>query len=79
MTRGVDDVDLDILVDYGHILGQNGYASLPLDVVVVENKLTEILRLADKVGLIDHPVDQRSLAMVDMGDQRDISNFLHKM
>ena len=77
VAGSVDDVDLDSLVDDGDVLGQDGDAALTLQVVVVEDELSEILGLADKVGLIDHPVHEGGLAVVDVGDDRYVSDFLH--
>ena len=77
MSGSVYDVDLDPLVDNGDVLGQDGDATLALKVVVVEDELSEIFGLADKVGLIDHAIDQRGLAVVDVGDDRYVSDFLH--
>ena len=77
MSGSVYDVDLDSLVNNGDVLGQDGDATLALKVVVVEDELSEIFGLADKVGLIDHAVDQRGLAVVDVGDDRYVSDFLH--
>ena len=68
----VDDVDLDILVHDRHVLGQDGDTSLAFEIVVVEDEFAQVLGAADQVGLVDHPVHERRLAVVDMCDNRDV-------
>ena len=77
MSRSVYNIDFDAFVDNGHILGEDGDAALALNVIVVQDQLPEIFRLAYKVCLINHSVDECSLAVVDMGDDRYVSYFLH--
>ena len=77
MTRSVYNVDLHSLISHGDILGENGYTSFPLDVVIVENQLAQVLGLTYQIGLVNHPVNKGSLAVVDMRDKRYIPDFLH--
>ena len=77
MAWSVYNVDFNAFICDGHILGKDGYTSFPLDVIVVEDELPEVLRLAHQIGLIDHPVHERRFAVVDMRDKRYIPNFLH--
>ena len=77
VARGVDDVDLDTLIDDGDVLGEDGDTALALQVVVVQDQLAQVLRLTHQVGLVDHPVHERRLAVVHMGDDRYVSDFLH--
>ena len=77
MAWSVYNVDFNAFICDGHILGENGYTSFPLDVIVVEDELSEVLRLTHQVCLVDHPVHERRLAVVDMRDERYIPNFLH--
>ena len=77
MARSVYDIDLDTLVGDGHILGKNCDASFPLDVIVVENQLAKILRLTHQIGLVDHPVHEGCLAVIDVRYERDVPNVLH--
>ena len=79
MAGSIYDVDLDSFINDGDVLGQDGDAALTLKVVVVEDELAEILGLADEIGLIDHTVHERGLAMVDVGDDRYVSDILHNL
>ena len=77
-TTPIKDPDESLIYSLSYSERPNVKRKLISTASDIETKVTRFL-VTDKVGLIDHPVDQRSLAMVDMGDQRDISNFLHKM
>ena len=77
MARSIYNVDFYSLVDYRHILCENGDTPFTLEVVVVKYELSEVFRLTDKVGLINHPVNQRSLAVVNVGDDCYVSDILH--
>ena len=66
----VDDVDAGAVpVDRGH-LGENGDAAFALQVVGIHRALRHPLVLAEGAGLLQQPVDQSGLAMVDVGDDR---------
>ena len=45
----------------------------------VEATVAQILRLAHEVGLINHPVNQGCFAVVDVSDDRYVSNFCHTL
>ena len=77
VARGVDDIDFDSFIGDGDVLGENGDAALALQVVVVQDQLAQVLRLTYQVGLVNHPVHERRLAVVDVGDDRYVSDFLH--
>ncbi len=77
MSRSVYNVYLDTFIGDRHVFSQNGDASFSLDVVVVENQLAQILRLTHQISLIDHPVHESCLAVIDVRDERDVPNVLH--
>ena len=77
MSGSVDNIDLHVFAGNGDVLCEDGDAALALKVVVVENKLTEILGLTHEIRLVDHSVHERSLAVVDMGDNRYVSYICH--
>jgi hypothetical protein len=56
-------------------LGENGDAALALEVVGVHRALGDLLVLAEGAGLLEELVDERGLAMVDVGDDGDISQI----
>ena len=47
-----------------------------LQVVGVEDLLAHQLRLAEAAALAQHAIDQRRLAVVDVGDDGDVANVL---
>ena len=76
MARGVHNVDLGVAVLDGGVLGQDGDAPLTLQVVGVHDPLHRLLVLAVHAALLEHFVDEGGLAVVDVGDDRHISQFL---
>ena len=89
MTGSIDDVDAvaDIsALDFdGTVLGEDGDPPLSLERIAIEDQAVlssceavELL-VAEHSRLIEEAVDQRRLAVVDMGDDRHVSNlFLHR-
>ena len=87
VARRVQDVDAELLPRHlarvraervvdGAVLGQDGDAALALKVVRVHGALGDLLVLAERARLLQQAVDQGRLAMVDMGDNRDIAQAL---
>ena len=69
----IDDVDAGVLPDQRRRLGQDGDAALALEIVGIHRALGDALVLAKRAGLLQQPVDQRGLAMVDVGDDGDVA------
>ena len=75
VARRVDDVDAGVLpCDRGR-LGQDGDAALLFEIVGIHGALGDALVVAEGAGLLQQPVDQRGLAMVDVGDDGDVAKF----
>ena len=74
VARGIDDVDFRSLIMHGGILGQNGNAALTLQIARVHHAVHHGLVLAVDAALLEHFIDQRRLAMVNVCDDGDISN-----
>ncbi len=73
VARRIDDVDARVLPeDRGH-LGEDGDAALALEVVGIHGALGHPLVLAERAGLLEQPIDQSGLAMIDMGDDGDVA------
>jgi hypothetical protein len=73
VARGVDDVDQDVVVVNGGVLGQNRDAALALQLVAVHGALGDPLVGAEGAALVQQRVDQGGLAVVDVGDDRDVA------
>ena len=77
VARRVDDIDAGVFPDHRGGLGQDGDAALALEIVGIHGALDHALVLAIGAGLLQQPVDQRGLAVVDVGDDGDIAK-IHK-
>ena len=78
VTGGVDDVEGHVLavvhvVPHRGVLGQDRDALLTLEVHGVHDPVGDVGVLAEGAGLPQHGVDQRGLAVVDVGDDGDVA------
>jgi hypothetical protein len=69
----VDDVDEDVVVADGGVLREDRDAALALEVGVVECAFDDALVRAKGSRLIQQGIDQRRLAVVDVGDDGDVA------
>ncbi len=76
MTGRVDDIDFDAVVVDGSILGKYGDAALPLDGIGVHDAVLYFLICAEHTALTKQSVHQGRLAMVDMGDNGNVTDIL---
>ena len=76
VARGVHDVDLVIFIVYCRVLGQDGNTPLPFQVAGVHNPLHGCLIFPVDAALLQHLVHQRGLAVVDVGNDGNIANFV---
>ena len=79
MTRGVDHVDDDgavlrvlALVGDGGVLREDRDALLALEIVRVHDPIVDLGVRVEGVGLAQHGVDERGLAVVDVRDDCDV-------
>ena len=68
----VDDVQPDAVVVDRRLLGEDRDPFLALEVHRVEDAVDDGLVRAERAGLAEHRVDQGGLAVVDVGDDRDV-------
>ena len=73
MARRVDDVDQEVVVVDGGVLGQDRDAALALELVAVHGALGDALVGAERAALVQQRVDQRGLAVIDVGDDGDVA------
>src|SRR5881392_3601131 len=76
VARGVDDVDLHAAVRHRGVLGQDGDALLPLQVVGVHRALLDLLVGPVGPGLAEEVVHQGGLSVVDVRDDGDVADLL---
>ena len=73
MPGCVDDVELGLPVPNGGVLGEDRDPLLPLEIHGVHDPLGDVLPRAKRPGLPEHGVDERRLAVVDVGDDRNVA------
>ena len=76
MAGGIDDVDLHVLIIHGGILRQNGDAALFFDGVVIHHAVGDLLVFTENAALLEHFVDERGFAVVNVRDDSDIADVL---
>ena len=69
----VDDVEPDAGVVDRRLLGQDRDPLLALEVARIEDPVDERLVRPERAGLAEHRVDERGLAVVDVGDDGDVA------
>ena len=75
VAGGVDDVDEVVLPLHRAVLGADGDAALALEVVAVHHALVDVRVLAEHVRGAEDAVDQRRLAVVDVGDDGEVADL----
>ena len=73
MARGINNIYLGALIHDSSILGKNSNTALTLQIARVHNALCYLLVGAENMALLQHSINQGSLAMVDMGNNSNIS------
>ena len=73
VARRVDDVDQEVLVVNGGVLGQNRDAALALELVAVHRALGDALVRPERAALVQQRIHQRGLAVIDVGDDGDVA------
>ena len=77
VARGVDDVDLNVLVLDRDVLGENRNAALALLVVGIQDAVLDLLVGTEGVRGTQELVDHRRLAVVDVGDDGDVPQIVY--
>ena len=68
MSRRVDDIDLDVLIGDGGVLGQDGDAAFAFQISVIHHTVRDDLVFTEGAALFKHFINKGGLAMVDVGD-----------
>ena len=86
MARGIDDVEGDAFrmavlggqragVLHRGVLGEDGDALLTFQIIGIHHTIRNFLTFVEHVGLCQHGIDQRGLAVIDVCHNRYISNI----
>ena len=76
MSGRVDNIDARALVADRRVLGEDGDAAFALKLVAVHDTLTDGLVSAEGAGLAEESIDERGLAVVDVGDDGNVADVL---
>ncbi len=76
VTRSIDDVEGDTLPNERGVLGEDGDPLLALEVHRVHDALGDRLVGSERAGLSEHGVDEGRLAVVDVGDDREVAKIV---
>ena len=76
VAGGVHDVDLDVAVLHGGVLGGDGDTALTLQVVGVHDAVGHSLVLTVNAGLLEQLVHQGGLAVVNVGNNGYVSDLI---
>ncbi len=79
MAGCINDIDLHISVMYRYILGKNGDAPLPFQIIAVEDQIYSFFSLVEDFGFLNDPVNQSGLAVVHMCNDGYISYGFHSV
>ena len=79
VAGGIDDVDVVVLVFEGGVFGADGDALLPFQVHGIHDAFLGGDGLVGAKGarLFEQAIHQRGLAVVNMGDNRDVADMFH--
>ncbi len=77
MSGSVDDIDFVSFVIDRNILGEDRDSPFALKIIIVKNKFSRTLILAEQIAGHEHFIHHRGFAMVHVGYNGDVSNLLH--
>src|SRR5690606_7025626 len=73
VSRGINDVDMNAFIFDSAVLGQNGDTPFLFDVTGVHDPFGHLLVVAECTRLAEQLIDQRCLAVIDVCDDRHIT------
>ncbi len=74
MAGRVDDVDFHVVIEDGGIFRQDRDAALAFQFVRIHDAFDMVLVGTKGAALLQHGVDQRGLAVVNVRDDGDVAN-----
>jgi hypothetical protein len=79
VTWCIDDVDAIAVPVKGGVLRPDGDAFFALEIHRVHHAFLDLLVETEGAGLTEQLIDQRRLAVIDVGDDCDVADFIHEM
>ena len=79
MAGRVDDVDLDAVVHDGGIFGKDRNAALTLQGIRIHHALLNDFIAAENAALPQKLIDQRRLAVVNVGNNRNVPYIISRI
>lgn len=76
VPRRVDDVDVVPFIIDARVLGKNRDAAFPFDGAGVHDSFVHLFAFVERSALFENLVDERRFAVVDMRDDRNVSDFV---
>ena len=73
MARRIDDVDLVVAIADGRILGHDRDAAFTFEVHRIHHAVDDRLVFTMSARLLQHGIDKRGLAVVDVSDNGDVA------
>ena len=75
VPRGIDDVHAVALVHDARVLAEDGDAAFAFQVVAVHHAFVDFFTFVEGSALLEELVDEGGLTVVNVGDNRDVSDF----
>ena len=79
VTGRVHDIDARAVIEDGGVLRHDGDALLALEVDRVHHPLGDRLMLTEDAALPEHRIHQGGLAVVDVGDDRQVADVVSRL
>ena len=78
VAGSIDDIDVIIFPLKRGVLGANGDSFFALEIHRIHHAFLNLLIGAKGTGLSQQSIDERRLAVIDVGDNGDVANFIHE-
>jgi hypothetical protein len=74
MAGSVNNIDLVSAMMNREVFGKNRYAALFFEIIGVHDSFGDCFVCSEYPGMFQHCIDQRGLAMINMGDDGDVTD-----
>ena len=77
MSGGINDVDFGIAIVYGCVFGKNGNPSFPFNITAIHDSFLYLLIGTEDTALSEQLIHQCGFAVVNMGNNRYVSDIFN--